>query len=281
MKTEASTLKIFFCIGAAKSGTTLLARILDQHPDVACIWESYAFHPRSKASIFNPASDSWRRHGFDEADVQRWASIWRVEPRATIRRALRKLTGRTFLASACYQQTMPAALADFADRCGASIVGDKWPWYVDHLEDVLAVFPEGRYIYNVRDPRGLWNSAQRFRGRQRGDELLRRMLNAERHIAPYLDRPNFASFRYEDLVQQPEAIARRLFEFLGCSFASEYLLYEPADDPYPERWDWVPEAGEQVNPWHAYKWRHQMKPEEVQHVNNLAAWYMEKYGYEH
>lgn len=280
MSTNITDLRVFFCVGAAKSGTTLLARVLDQHPDVACIWESYAFHPRSRASIFNPISESWRKHGFAEVDIRRWAAVWRAEPQATIRRALRKLTGRTYLATSCFRRTMPEALADFARRCGASVVGDKWPWYIDHLDDVLAVFPKAYYIYNVRDPRGLWNSAQRFKGRQRGDELLQRMLDADRGVTPYLDRPNFFALRYEDLVDEPEATCRKLFGFLGCDFDRQYLLYDPAADPYPDRWDWVPEAGEQFNPWHARKWLEQMRPDEIERVSDQAGWFIDKYGYE-
>jgi hypothetical protein len=280
MSTEASSLRTFFCIGAAKSGTTLLARVLDQHPDVACIWESYAFRPRSRASIFNPASDSWRKHGFSEADVRRWASIWRAQPQMTLRRALRKLTGRTFLATSCYRRTMPEALADFARRCNASVVGDKWPWYVDHLGDVLAVFPKARYVYNVRDPRGVWNSAQRFKERQRGDELLQRMLDADRRVTSYLDRSNFITLRYEDLVHRPDATRRQLFEFLACGIAREHPLYDPTVDPYPDRWDWVPEASQQINPWHAHKWQEQMHPAEIERVSDEADWFIDKYGYE-
>lgn len=244
------------------------------------MWESYAFHPRSRASLFNPASDSWRRHGFAEPDIRRWAGIWRAEPRSFLRRALRRLTGRTVLARSCFHRTMSEALADFAQRCDASIVGDKWPWYIDHLQDMLAVFPKALYIYNVRDPRGLWNSAQRFKGRQRGDELLHLMLDADRRVTPYLDRPNFFTFRYEDLVVRPEATCRQLFGFLGCAFAREILLYDPATDPYPERWDWVPEAGEQFNPWHAHKWREQMRPDEIDRVSDLTNSFIDKYGYE-
>jgi hypothetical protein len=280
MSTEVADLRVFFCIGAAKSGTTLLARVLDQHPEVAYIWESYAFHPHSRASLFNPASDSWRKHGFAEADVRRWAAIWRTEPQAILGRASRKLTGRTLLAASCFHRTMPEALTDFARRCCASVVGDKWPWYIDHLDDVLAVLAEAHYIYNVRDPRGLWNSAQRFKGRQRGDELLQRMLDADRRVTPYLDRPNFLTLCYEDLVNEPEVTCRQLFGFLGCDFAREVLFYDPAVDPYPNRWDWVPEAGEQFNPWHARKWLEQMHPDEIERVSDQASWFIEKYGYE-
>lgn len=282
MSDQQAVQTVFFCIGAAKSGTTLLARVLDQHPDVACIWESYAFHPRSQASIFHPASANWRKHGFAETEVRRWAGIWRSEPRAFLRRALRRLTRRTFLARSCFRRTMPEALADFARRCGATVAGDKWPWYVEHLTDLLSVFPQGRYIYNVRDPRGLWNSAQRFKGRGRGDELLQRMLDADRRVSPYLGRPNFLSLRYEDLVTKPEPTCRQVFDFLGCDWdpGCDYFRYDSKADPYPERWDWVPEASEPFDAWHAVKWREQMSREEIGRITKVAGWFIERYEYD-
>jgi hypothetical protein len=75
---------VFLRIGVAKSETTLLARVLDQHPATTCTWESHAFTPPLYSSIFNPASISWRKHGFRDQDVQRWAAVWRAEPQATL-----------------------------------------------------------------------------------------------------------------------------------------------------------------------------------------------------
>jgi hypothetical protein len=175
---------------------------------------------------------------------------------------------------------MPAALSDFARRCDARVAGDKWPWYVDHLENTLAVFPDAKYVYNVRDPRGLWNSAQRFKGRGRGDELLDRMLENDRRLEGYLRRRNFLTIRYEDLVCRPEQTCAQLFGFLGCDFSPEHLFYSPHRDPYPERWEWVPEAGQQLDPWHTVKWKEQMSQQEIESVRRLAGWFIEKYGYE-
>jgi hypothetical protein len=174
---------------------------------------------------------------------------------------------------------MPEALGDFARRCGTRVAGDKWPWYIAYLDSALAVFPDAKYVYNVRDPRGLWNSAQRFKGRARGDELLGRMLENDRRIARYLQRASFLTIRYEDLVCQPEEVCKRLFEFLGCDYLPEYLVYDPQKDPYPDRWEWIPEAGHQFDTRHTVKWKEQMTPEEIEHVNRLAAWFLEKYGY--
>lgn len=279
MVNEARGLTRFFCIGSAKTGTTLLARVLDQHPEIACIGESYAFHPRARASLFNPGCEKWRTHGFDESDVQRWARVWRAQPGLLLRRIVRRLTGRTILATSPFRDSMGEALADFAQRCDARVVGDKWPWYIDFLEHVRSAFPAAKFIYNVRDPRGVWNSAQRFKKRERGDELLDQMLSRDQLVAPYLDQPNFLTLRYEDLVRKPEETCRRLYQFLGCSHSSQYLSYDPERDPYPERWDWVPEAGQPVDPWHAVKWREQMTPVTIEAVTKHAAWFVNKYHY--
>jgi hypothetical protein len=273
-------LTIFFCIGAAKSGTTLLARVLDQHPDIACIWESYALTPRAKASIFNPASTSWQRHGFAREQVERWATVWRAQPQALLRRVLRKVTGHSHLVVSPFQRTMSEAFADFARRCRARVVGDKWPQYIGYLQPVLEAFPQARFIYNVRDPRGLWNSAQRFKGRERGDELLQRMLEQDRRVTPFLSRPNFYTVRYEDLVHEPAETCRQLYAFLGCDFSPDYLAYHPETDPYPQRWDWVPQASQALDPWHTAKWKEQMIAAEIERVSHRARSFIDKYRYE-
>ena len=143
-----------------------------------------------------------------------------------------------------FRQTMPEALGDFARRCNAAVVGDKWPWYVDYLDQVLEVFPDSKLIYNTRDPRGLWNSAQRFKDRNRGDELLTRMLSQARRMVPYLQRENSITIRYEDLVNHPQETCRQLCAFLGCTFSPRYLNYHRHTDPYPDRWHSIPEASQ-------------------------------------
>lgn len=280
MKTTAQEPAVFFCVGSEKSGTTLLSRILDQHPEIACIWESYAFRPESSASIFNLASEKWRRHGFSESDVRRWSQIWNAQPQAFFRRTLSRLTRRDFLVESCFRRTMSAALADFARRCDATVVGDKWPGYIRHLDQLLSAYPEARIIYNVRDPRGLWNSAQEFRGRQRGDELLGEMIENDERIRPYLERPNFLTIRYEGLVCQPEGTVQRMYEFLGCDFSTRHLPYDPQSDPYPDRWSWVPEAGGQIDPSHAFKWKEQLSSSDIERVTSMAASFIDRHGYE-
>jgi hypothetical protein len=106
------------------------------------------------------------------------------------------------------------------------------------------------------------------------------MLENDRLITPYLGRPNLFVLRYEDLVCEPESICRQLYEFLGCDFRTEYLSYDPGADPYPDRWEWVPEASTQFDRWHTVKWKEQLTPAEIEHIVDLAGWFIDKYEYE-
>lgn len=106
------------------------------------------------------------------------------------------------------------------------------------------------------------------------------MLEREQMVAPYLDREQFLTVRYQDLVLNPKEVCRQLYEFLGCGFLPSYLHYARETDPYPDRWGWVPEASQQFNVWHTSKWREQMSQEQIRRVDETAGWFMDKYGYE-
>lgn len=281
MKSVDQGKKFFFCIGCQKSGTTILARVLDQHPDIACLWEAYFLNPKHEISVFNPESKAWGKHGYDIEKVRRWHSdVSKINPLSLSSRFYRKLTRQFRFPITPYKNAISEALTDFATRCNVNVVGDKWPWYLDFMEQMLTAFPDARYIYTVRDPRGIWNSAQRFKGRERGDEILSEMLAKDRIFERYRDKPNFLIVRYEDIITEPEETGKKLYEFLDCDFKKEYLTYSKESDPYPDRWNWVPEAGKQLDPNITTKWKKLMTSEQIKHVSETASWFIEKYGYE-
>ncbi len=269
----------FFCIGSQKTGTTLLARILDQHPQIACVSESFALCPDSDSSLLNPYSPKWVAHGFRRATVDRWFTLWSLARRRyppspedpLLQQPAREVT---------FRQVMPEALSDFGLRCGATVVGDKWNWYVGALDLVLSTFPGARFIYTVRDPRGLWNSGQRFLDRGHGNQTLGDMLAKDRQIQPWLASDRLRVVRYEDLVCAPERTARELYDFLGVESERVDLDYRPEHDPYPHRWDWVPESRQPPSCYHSNKWKTQMTAGEIAQVTAAAGDFFGRYGYE-
>ena len=269
----------FFCIGTQKTGTTLLARLLDQHPEIACIWESYALQPNSPSSILNIESKQWSVHGFSDANIKKWHHAWDGTISPVLGRMARRFGLRDPFITRAFRKSMMEILSDFADRCGTTVVGDKWPWYIDYIKEIVTAFPNALFIYNVRDPRGLWNSAQKFLARKRGDEIVRKMLAKDKIITPYLKRPNFITVRYEDIVTSPEDSMRRLYKFLGKDYDPGYLQYDPAQDPYPDRWDWIPEATAPIKPTNATKWKTELDRATQERLAVEADWFIEKYSY--
>lgn len=268
----------FFCIGPPKTGTTLLARLVDEHPDIACLFESYALYPDSPSSLFHSKSDKWKHHGFERRELDQWAQAWLRHSASVTRtddwQGLQRARELTF------QEALPSALTQFARRCGAVSVGDKWCWYISSLDVVRRVFPRAKFIYTVRDPRAVWNSGQQFRSRKRGDSVLAEQLAQDKRISPSLSGSEFLTVRYEDLVLRSEATLEKIHRFLEVRPLHERLQARALNqDPYPRRWDWVPEASQPLAPKHVDKWRIQLSSSEVGRITERAQSFMATYGY--
>ena len=282
-----SRLALFFCIGTTKTGSTLLANVLDRHPKIACIVEAKAFEPDNPSSMLNPQSSKWRRHGFSEEAVRLLARQWSSTP-MTLVQVLRRITKRSWsfaympAKALHFRCVMSSIFADFASRCYVNIVGDKTPGYIGNIQALVRAFPDAKFIYGMRDPRAVYDWAYRYGGDnddKRADHALNQLLWSNKAISPYLARPNFTTVRYEDLVCESQETLRHLYEFLGCDFSIEYLHYNRQLDPYPDRWYWNPNACDPIDPYHATEWKKQMSSTNIQRVSKLADWFIEKYGY--
>lgn len=267
----------FFVIGPQKTGTTLLARLLDQQPRVACMFESYIWSERR--SVLAEQSGNGRLHGIHADDQARWRA--RFAP-AFWPEAAHPADVHDAEQVDVLRDVMSEVLDDFGRRLGADVVGDKWPFYTDRLPLLLDAFPDASYVHTVRDPRGQWNSAEQFRGRGRGWQLLDDLLQRDEVV-----REAFAGqearveiVRYEELLEDPAAVIGRLAAAIG--FAPQLPLpdYDPAADPLPRRWNWVPESTRVVDGWHGVKWRASVPRPTVEEIERAAAPYMERHGYE-
>ena len=144
--------RFFFCIGSQKTGTTLLAQLIDRHPDMCCTVESYPFAYESDVGMMNPDSERGDKHGYSRELREELFDTWHHSPLNVVRRTVRRLTGLNWTYPGTFRKTMSRAFQDFAERNGARVVGDKWPFYIPHVELLRKAFPEASLIYTVRDP---------------------------------------------------------------------------------------------------------------------------------
>jgi hypothetical protein len=124
----------FFIFGHARSGTTLLARLIRVHPEVHCNWQAHFFTrpPFLTALVQDQAIGEW---------LGRRSNRWN--------------NGRD-LSPVVLRVTADFILEREAMRLGKSIVGDKSPNSLVNGEAVrraYAIYPDASLIYILRDGR--------------------------------------------------------------------------------------------------------------------------------
>ncbi len=133
----------FFIFGHARSGTTLLARLIRLHPEVHCNWQAHFF---TRQPLLHSLVGS--------AEIEEWLS----------RRSNRWNHGKD-LSPLVLRASADFILERDARREGKRIVGDKSPNTLlngEAVRHMYAVYPDARLLYIVRDGRDVLIS-ERFR----------------------------------------------------------------------------------------------------------------------
>jgi hypothetical protein len=163
------------------------------------------------------------------------------------------------------------------------VVGDKTPGYIASIRILNRAFPKAKFIYSVRDPRALANSFRKGKARKISgvdfEQHISQVLKQDMIIQAYLEKSNFTTIRYEDLVCKPKEACAHLYEFLGCDFSNDYLRYDPSSDVYPDRWYWIPRSQDAYDATRVTAWREEMARDDIERINELAHPYLERWGY--
>jgi len=220
--------------GHPRSGTTLLARLLNSHPTIAVTFEFRPFlglhrEPRAHWQILR--KDVIRRRTIEAAWLSRWqAHRDRRTPTRYVVGALDRLESARFLRSYWVRiRDLPMVDAG-AIQAGYQAhfrqemwVGDKFPEYVFSL-DSLAAEPDLVLIMICRDPRDVAASAVNMFRRGWGGGLLGERLStpegvagtwseATRSMLAHQSRCHLV--RYETLVSDPEHTLGALGRSIG------------------------------------------------------------------
>src|SRR3990170_2332908 len=231
----------FFIFGHARSGTTLLMRLLRLHPEVHCNYQAHFFtrQPLLKSLVNTPDAEEW---------LTRKSNRWNQ--------------GRD-LSPLVLRAAADVILERDAARAGKMIVGDKSPSSTIHgqaVRDLHAVYPDAKLVYIVRDGRDVLIS-ERFRNFVEESKFLsaedKRMVedlrkdqtpftNGSRSIftETFIRRvakgwvanltetedegrrlfgENYFGMRYEDLLSTPFDEMTKLWKFLGVKKVSKSL----------------------------------------------------------
>ncbi|HRD51861.1 MAG TPA: sulfotransferase [Flavobacteriales bacterium] len=195
-----------FIIGAPRSGTTWLHRMLEQHPDIATAPRELTLFSRYLA----PAYASFRKEKghMDRGDWQQGLPMLMSEAEFT--------DGLRAITEAVYQRVL-------SKKPGASLILDKHPGYTFHLPLIEQLMPGGRYIHLLRD--GRETAISMLNAREKLGFGARTMEDAAREWAESVQlaqlhgarvgESHFMELRYEDLVRNAEAGLAEILGFCG------------------------------------------------------------------
>jgi hypothetical protein len=273
-----------FFVGCPRSGTTLLQRMGDAHPDLAVLGELH-----------------W---------IPRWWERRRgIRPDGTVTPELaQRVIGHAHFARlgltaqqvrSLVQDGRPKHYAEFVTNLfglhgaakGKRLVGGKTPQYVLHLETLAALWPHLKIVHLIRDGRDVglsildWSKAQRSLRVPpwNEDPVMSTALFWESHVrlgreaGPVLGPDRYLELRYESLVADPELASRRLCDFLGLEYDPAMLRFHEAHSKPSSvtsaKKAWLPvTAG-------LRSWRGQMAPADIARFEAICGSLLEELGY--
>ncbi|HLY38044.1 MAG TPA: sulfotransferase [Candidatus Binatia bacterium] len=215
--------RLVFLIGAPRSGTTLLARMLGAHSMVYQRAEPHLITPIAHLGYFGKVQKApYDQNNVEQALREFVADLPRGE--ADYLDALR-----------AYTDTMYARI--MANAAGKQLFLDKTPAYTLVLPFLTKLYPKARYLVLTRHPLAILSSYVEsfFDGdwhvAVEHNPILARYVPA---LAAMLrERPvPFVHVRYEELVRDPETQFHRVCEHLGIPFEAGAIAYgEQGDAP--------------------------------------------------
>jgi hypothetical protein len=272
-----------FFVGCPRSGTTLLRRIGDAHPELAVargnrwIARTVEFRrgltregfvtPRLLERLRDP--HRLERLAIDEGDLERVLGNGGTVPFASFVTALFDLYG---------------------ERHGKRLVGEKTPGYVRHLLPLHRLWPQAKFVHLIRDGRDVclsvldWGKGAAGFSTFEDDPVMTTGVWWEWYVQLGLEGGNeleaslYHELRYESLVADPERECARLCEFLALPYDGAMLRFHEGrmqDDP---RLD-AKKAWRPITP-ALRSWREQMPRQEVIHFEAAAGALLDRLGYE-
>ncbi len=272
--------KPIFIVGNERSGTTMLAGLLDRHSEVAIppethflyglnrrlrrIAETQSNHEQLIEEVY--AAEHWAAKrmldmGLDKADLLERFKRYPAERRYLLR----------------------AALEQYATERDKQRIGEKSPHHLLYVPTLVRWYPQARIVCIVRDGRDVALSLRRAPWTH--DSLARHSLAWRRLVKTGLDfekkyPANLLRVCFEDLVREPERELRRIDAFAGLEFEPRQLDHTVATNVAPV-WEkpWKEKVNQPLDPKRIAAWRDSAGRDEIWLMNSLMGDYLRRLGY--
>jgi hypothetical protein len=273
-----------FIVGAPRSGTTLLQRMLRSHPRISSpTGESHFFIPllRDEAR-FGDLSQVENVRALLEQMHERWAEFLDTDfhgvkfeidsmANAIHARGARRMS-----------EVLDALFRINAEGEGKARWLDKTPYYIHHIPALLMTYPDAQFVHIIRDGRDAVLSMLeravdiRVFNVAAGAKLWKHYVEAGRSAGKQLAPHQYMELRYEDILGEPVTSVRMLCEFLGEEFSDKVIDFEKSCDPKTK----TPLLKQGLLESNREKWRISMSPRQIRTLESSAGDTLQACSYE-
>jgi hypothetical protein len=236
--------RIVFVVGAARSGTTMLSRILNMHPRISTLNELHYFGDLWSFSQLNVALS--RQQAVEVANVlfsRQHHGIWNTCPSPEEKKEAQVLVDEYESFPITGITLFGKFIETVAKSLNSDIICEQTPRNIFYAYELLKAYPNARVVQIIRDPRSVLAS-QKNRWKRRKllnaknipwFEVIRDRVNYHPFTTPWLwkkavdvglslkSHNNFFMLRFEDLANNPEKELKELCSFLEIDYSASML----------------------------------------------------------
>ncbi len=264
---------LFFVVGPLRTGSSLMARCIDDHPAAICLCESEINRALFKDYFLELHCERMIGHGLTLNEVVRYLDRRKQDDIASWLDWYSDVSPR--LAALYGKHYVPA-------------FGEKSPDLFEAPRLVAYVAENYPSIYTVRDPRAILRSILVQDDTLLLDKAERWYALIQNYIAwkPYLDEFNLLVVRYEDLVTAPAKTMEVVYSHLNLPFSPRFM--EPFPRLFPQRFLWETSVASESGVRRDFDltrinaWQRGLTDEQLGLVysNATLVEFMERFGYE-
>lgn len=207
----------FFIVGCARSGTTMLQRLLNRHSQV-CVPEETHFIPRKIKPFIRELNRGNPHNAVEILNSVDLIKEWNVRIEV---QDIKQVDGELAYAKAVHLLMSRRASLD-----NKFYWGEKTPWYLLEIPLLRILFPEARFIHIYRDGRDVALSVMPTSWGPNNVYSCAHWW--KRHIQVWIRiKPELGSrsleICYEKFTQDPETHLRRICQFLNLPYEDKML----------------------------------------------------------